>query len=272
MRRVCGAAPKRGKFDETPLATGPNWDRIHAQQANGGPGVSGPCRNHGHLKAGSLSESSASPTLSQQGEVHGTTFLPEKYRTCRHSGGRHRAGFCADAHGQVALRFEFPQIARYHLRCGGNCRQGSQRHHRRQVPDPGVRGGRDRSRAAGGRCRAGGHRGVRPHRALLLLRQGPDLRLRHGHSVRAQPAAVRRLVVHGRRRGALQRVHQGFRNRVDPVRQHGRADGRLVPQGDQDHRGPQGSQVPRRRIRGAGTDEARRRAAADRRRRHLSVA
>ncbi len=98
---------------------------------------------------------------------------------------------------------------------------------------------------------------------LLLLRQGSDVRVRHGHSVRHEPAAVRRVVVHRGRRAAVQRVHQGLRHHGHPVRQHRRADGRLVSQGDQDGRRPQGAQVPHRRLRGPGAGQARRRAAAD---------
>ena len=55
-------------------------------------------------------------------------------------------------------------------------------------------------------------------------------------------------------------------------RQHRCADGRLVPQGDQDRRRSQGPQVSHRRPCRPDAAEARRRAAADRRRRHLSGA
>ena len=48
-------------------------------------------------------------------------------------------------------------------------------------------------------------------------------------------------------------------------RQHRLPDGRLVPQGDQDRRRPQGSEDAHRRLRRARPAEARRRAAADRR-------
>ena len=65
---------------------------------------------------------------------------------------------------------------------------------------------------------------------------------------------------------------QELQHHEHPVRQHRRADGRLVPQGDQDGRRPQGPQVPHRRLRRPGAGQARRRAAADRRRRHLSGA
>ena len=44
---------------------------------------------------------------------------------------------------------------------------------------------------------------VRPHRALLLRRQGPDVRLRHRRALRHELPPVQRLVVRGRRRGDL---------------------------------------------------------------------
>jgi hypothetical protein len=67
---------------------------------------------------------------------------------------------------------------------------------------------------------------------------------------------------------ALQHVRH-FRR---PLRQHDRADGRLVPQGDQDARRHEGPQIPGRRRGGAGAEPARRRAAADSTGRHLSRA
>ncbi len=191
-----------------------------------------------------MRQSSASPTSSSRGDPDGTSFLPEKHGLGRHSGGRVGAGVRAGpAHRQVALRVELSEVARHDLRCRGSRGQDRQRRHRRQVPDPGVRRGRNRSGPAGRRRRADRHGRVRPHGAVLLRRQGSDVRLRHGHPVRAQPAPVRRVVVLRRRRAALQRVPEVLRHHVDPVRQHRRADGRLVPQGDQDRRRPEGAQV-----------------------------
>ena len=46
----------------------------------------------------------------------------------------------------------------------------------------------------------------------------------------------------------MQRVLQGLQHHQHPGRQHRRADGRLVPQGDQDRRRPEGPQVPHRRL------------------------
>ena len=54
---------------------------------------------------------------------------------------------------------------------------------------------------------------------------------------------------HGGGRAALQRVPEGLQHRQLPRRQHRRADGRLVPQGDQDGRRPEGPQDPHRRHR-----------------------
>ncbi len=50
--------------------------------------------------------------------------------------------------------------------------QVRRRSHRQQVSDSAVRGRRDCARTAGGRRRAERHRRDRPHRFLLLLRQG----------------------------------------------------------------------------------------------------
>ena len=65
--------------------------------------------------------------------------------------------------------------------CGG-CevmRKARRRGDRQQVPDPDFRRRRNRTRPAGRRRGAEWHRRNRPHRLVLLFRQGPDLRLRH---------------------------------------------------------------------------------------------
>ena len=69
---------------------------------------------------------------------------------------------------------------------------------------------------------------------------------------------------------ARQRVLQEVRRDRFPHRQHRHADGRLVPQGDQDGCRPVGPQDAHRRHRRTGAAEGRRGAAAARRRRHLS--
>ena len=75
-----------------------------------------------------------------------------------------------------------------------------------------------------------------------------------------------------RRQGAAGRGLQGLQHHLDPLRQYRRADGRLVPQGDQEPRGHEGPEVPHRRHRRHGLRQAGLGAAADRRRRHLSGA
>ena len=86
------------------------------------------------------------------------------------------------------------------------------------------------------------HRRVRPHGVVLLRRQGPDVRARHARSPSASTrarttswmvrAAARRCCASSTRSTAL---HAS-------LRQHRRADGRLVPQGDQVRRRPEGPQ------------------------------
>ena len=54
---------------------------------------------------------------------------------------------------------------------------------------------------------------MRPHRLLLLCRQGPDLRLRHGGAVRPEHAPAQCLGLLRRRRSADARVLQGLQHR-----------------------------------------------------------
>ena len=72
-----------------------------------------------------------------------------------------------------------------------------------------------------------------------------------------------------RRPEAARRVLQQLQHRLVPRRQHRRADGRLVPQGDQDARRRQGHQDADRRPRRHDPGDAGHGAAADSRRRHL---
>ncbi len=110
------------------------------------------------------------------------------------------------------------------------------------------------------------------HRAVLLLRQGSDVRVRCGDPVRPEYAPAERLDVSRRRPGADARVLQGLQHDQLPGRQHRRADGRLVPQGDQDGRRSEGPEDAHRGYRRAAAGQAGRGAAADSRRRHLSGA
>ena len=141
--------------------------------------------------------------------------------------------------------------------------------HQQQVPDPGIRRRRDRAAVRRRRRRAERNGPVLPHRAVLFLRQGSDVRLRLRDPVRNERAAAERLDVSRRRPRAVQRVPEGLQHHQLRRRQHGCADGRLVPQGNQDGRRPQGPQDAHRGHGRTAAPEARRRAAADSRRRHL---
>ena len=111
-----------------------------------------------------------------------------------------------------------------------------------------------------------------PHRVLLLFRQGSDLRVRHRRAVRAQQPHAERLDVLWRRHRPDERLLQEVNIYAHAGRQHRLPDGRLVPQGDQGRRRPQRPQDAHRRLRRPRADQARRGAAADRWRRHLSGA
>ena len=143
---------------------------------------------------------------------------------------------------------------------------------RRQLRDRGVPGGRDRADAAGGRGGRHRHRRDDAHLLVLLLGQGSDLRARHGDPVRAERAADELLALRGRRQRAPQHLLRQAQPLRHARRQHRRADGRLVAQGDQQPRRPAGREDAHRRHRRQGGGEARRGAAADPRRRHLSGA
>ena len=116
---------------------------------------------------------------------------------------------------------------------------------------------------------ADGQGRLRPHRALLLLEQGPELHLRLLDAVRHERAPARGLAQRRRRRRADRRVPrraQGFRA---AGRQHRRADGGLVPQGDPRPARFHGPQDAHRRLRRQGVPDARRRAGRDAEGRHL---
>ena len=116
------------------------------------------------------------------------------------------------------------------------------------------------------------HRRDVPHRLVLLCRQGPDLCLRDRGAVRAQQPHAERLDVLRRRHGADERLLQEGEHLRDSLRQHRLPDGRLVPQGDQGAIRFQRAEIPHRRLCRPRAHQARLRAAADRRRRHLSGA
>ena len=191
---------------------------------------------------------SALPTSPSKGGFDGASFILEKSRrrSCRRCA--RRAGDGPGARGQrwsgsqVAAGVEFPQEPRYDLRRGRIDFQAGGGGDQRQVPDPGVRRRRNRAAVRRRRRRAERDGPVLPYGAVLLLRQGPDVRVRLRHSVRDEHAAAERVDDARRRPRAVQRLPEGIQHRQLRRRQHRRADGRLVPQGDQDRRRPEGPQ------------------------------
>lgn len=89
---------------------------------------------------------------------------------------------------------------------------------------------------ASGKC-AGLHRS-----RLLLEGQAPGLGVFHGRAVRPDLCRDRRLDQVRRRPGALGRARRRLRPQELCRRQHRRADGWLVQQGNRDRRRPQGSE------------------------------
>ncbi len=172
----------------------------------------------------------------------------------------------------MAIDVELPEIARYALRRHGDGRQVRGGIDRQPVPDADLCGRRNRSRPQRHGRRQQRHRRGVPHRSLLLFRQGPDLRAVLRRSVRAQHPPAECLVLRRRRHEADERVRQEVQHPLPRRRQYGLPDGRLVPQGDQGGRRFQWPQIPHRRLCRLDDPEARRRALADRRRRHLSGA
>ena len=157
-----------------------NWDRIPAQQANGGPDQSARCRDHGPREAGSLSEPSASPTSFQRGEIM------ERRSFLKHTGlaGILAAGSApairADARrSQVAARVELSEEPRHDLRRRGNdLRSASPRSTNNKFQIQVFAAGEIVPAVRRGRCRAERHGPVLPHGAVLFLRQGSDVRVR----------------------------------------------------------------------------------------------
>ena len=69
----------------------------------------------------------------------------------------------------LAADLEFPQGARYDLRHRADLRQIHGRGDRQQVPDPDLRGGRDRRRRTGARCGAERHGRIAPTRRATCI-------------------------------------------------------------------------------------------------------
>ena len=80
----------------------------------------------------------------------------------------------------------------------------------------------------------------------------PDLRLRHGGAVRPQRRMQNAWMYYGGGIDLMNEFYETQNLHRAARRQHRRADGRLVPQGDQDRRRPAGRQDAHRRLRRQG--------------------
>ena len=150
--------------------------------------------------------------------------------------------------GEVAVCDQLAEVARYAVwRLRVFC-QARRRDHRQPFPDSTVRRRRTRAGLAGARRGFERHRRDRQYGAVLLLGQEPGVYLRHVAAVRAQHPPAYLVAEFRRRSGHAQRPAQGIQLLRHSDRQHRRANGRLVPQGDQVDRRSQGPEIPRRRI------------------------
>ena len=169
----------------------------------------------------------------------------------------------------MAPDVELPAFARSDLWRRRDARFGAVRHDRRALHAQALGGRRDRAGARSARRGGGRARRMRSHRALLLLEQGPELRLWRRDAVWHEHAPARRLAAGGRRGRADRRTArraQGFRA---AGRQHRRADGGLVSQGDSHARRFRRPQAAHRRLCRQSVPDARRRAGGDGQGRYL---
>src|SRR6478672_6219856 len=88
----------------------------------------------------------------------------------------------------MAADGKLAEVARYALWRLRIFLKARRRDHRQQIPDPGVRGRRDRAGLTGARRRPERHRRDVQYRALLLLGQEPGVHLRHCAAVRLECA------------------------------------------------------------------------------------
>jgi TRAP-type mannitol/chloroaromatic compound transport system substrate-binding protein len=153
---------------------------------------------------------------------------------------------------EMALTSSFPKVARHRstARAEVSCRSA------RRATDGKFQiqvfaGGRNRARPAGARRHAERHGRDVPHRATTT-----GARIRPSPSAPAVPFGLNsppaeRLDLSGRRQRADQRVLRQAYKVTASGRQHRHPDGRLVPQGDQDRRRPEGPEDAHRRLRRA---------------------
>ena len=133
------------------------------------------------------------------------------------------------------LTSSFPKSLDTLYGAGERLREDRRRDDRQQVPDPHLRGRRDRARPAGARCRAERHGRDGPYApATYYVGKDPtfafDTAVPFGLNTRQQDAWMNC----GGGEQLLNDFYKDYNVYGIAVRQHRRADGRLVPQGDQD--------------------------------------
>ncbi|CAA9271701.1 MAG: TRAP transporter solute receptor, unknown substrate 6, partial [uncultured Acetobacteraceae bacterium] len=195
----------------------------------------------------------------------------------RRAGGRAlalRAGVGAiAAQGELAAHLLLPAQPGHALRRGHPVLPHGGRSDGRRLFDPRVLAGGDRAVAGSARGDLQGLGRVLLHRVLLLHRDRPRLHVRHGAAVRPeQPAADGVALRDGGQPEAQPAALREAQRPGLPAGQHRGADGRLVPEGNPHRPGPERPQVPHRRAGRARVPAPRRRPAADRGGRHLSLA
>ena len=147
----------------------------------------------------------------------------------------------------MAHEFQLSEVDRCHLRHRQDSVPLCGRSHRQQVPDPSLCGRRADAKPPGARCRNQRIGRLRLHAPAFLLLQGSRAWRGQRPALRSQCPAPALLVDLRRRQRDRQRSPEEVQRLRHPGRQHRRADGRLVQEGNQHARGSQGFEDSRRR-------------------------
>ena len=159
--------------------------------------------------------------------------------------------FAQTPDGQVALRVELPEVASTRSTAAA---ETDRRSASATSPAASSRSRCSRPAKSFPACRSPTPCRTAPSSAATPRRITTSARIRRSRSARAIPFGMNAAPVRtpgGTSAAARRSTTNSLKDYgiiVDPVRQHRRADGRLVPQGDQDRRRSEGSQVPHRRL------------------------
>ncbi len=240
VRRVCSQPPAGApRRDTSPSNVGARRTAVNGLSRNqGGSHAFRPPRRHRHGRRAGCGQ-----------RARGTRDRP----------GPHRV-----AHGHDLAE----ERARRRRQRAAACRQ-DRPDERRAAHRPALCRGRAGAAVRGARRRAAGQRRARPFGGLLLARQVGCAQLLRLDAVRPDGRRDDGLAVLRRRHGLLAGGDGGVRHPAVLRRLERGLGGRLVPQGDQWARRPQGPQVPDRRARRRGRAAPRRDAGLDPARRGL---